>query len=135
MPMACRSEQISQTRFLKSRLAGPARALLQTEAFTSFLKRHHIESDDDKLEGIDPELRLRTVRTTHSAIAVSIVARRRPQVQEEPAPPQIVVLGVGPPRRKARRSPPRHGMSRKVYVNALRISRIIGAQFVPDNCH
>jgi phospholipid-translocating ATPase len=43
----------------------------------SFLKRHHVESDDEELEGIDPELRLRTVRTAHSAIAESIVADDR----------------------------------------------------------
>ncbi|KAJ7489061.1 phospholipid-transporting ATPase 1 [Mycena latifolia] len=48
----------------------------------SFLKRHqavgdgpHDESDDD--DAIDPELRLRTVRTAHSAIAESIVADAR----------------------------------------------------------
>ncbi|KAJ6598151.1 phospholipid-transporting ATPase 1 [Mycena vulgaris] len=45
----------------------------------SFLKRHpqpeaHDDSDDDT---IDPELRLRTVRTAHSAIAESIVADAR----------------------------------------------------------
>ncbi|KAJ7687726.1 hypothetical protein B0H17DRAFT_1332344 [Mycena rosella] len=45
----------------------------------SFLKRHppdlRDESDDD--DTIDPELRLRTVRTAHSAIAESIVADAR----------------------------------------------------------
>ncbi|KAJ7182905.1 phospholipid-transporting ATPase 1 [Mycena crocata] len=49
----------------------------------SFLKRHpapggggaHDDSDDD--DTIDPELRLRTVRTAHSAIAESIVADAR----------------------------------------------------------
>ncbi|KAJ6607681.1 phospholipid-translocating P-type ATPase [Mycena sp. CBHHK59/15] len=46
----------------------------------SFFKRHHPpldpDSDDDE-ETIDPELRLRTVRTAHSAIAESIIADAR----------------------------------------------------------
>ncbi|KAJ7444617.1 phospholipid-transporting ATPase 1 [Mycena galericulata] len=49
----------------------------------SFLKRHppaHAadwDASDDDLANIDPELRLRTVRTAHSAIAESIVADAR----------------------------------------------------------
>ncbi|KAJ7097515.1 hypothetical protein C8R44DRAFT_366257 [Mycena epipterygia] len=47
----------------------------------SFLKRHHppdaIHDDSDDDDTIDPELRLRTVRTAHSAIAESIVADAR----------------------------------------------------------
>ncbi|KAJ7176874.1 phospholipid-transporting ATPase 1 [Mycena filopes] len=46
----------------------------------SFLKRHptaHDNDDEDEDDTIDPELRLRTVRTAHSAIAESIVADAR----------------------------------------------------------
>jgi phospholipid-translocating ATPase len=45
----------------------------------SFLKRHPPPTiyDSDEDETIDPELRLRTVRTAHSAIAESIVADAR----------------------------------------------------------
>ncbi|KAK7023178.1 P-type phospholipid transporter [Favolaschia claudopus] len=43
----------------------------------SFLKRTHEASVEDLDDQIDPELRLRTVRTAHSAIAESIVADAR----------------------------------------------------------
>ncbi|KAJ7209425.1 hypothetical protein C8J57DRAFT_1608851 [Mycena rebaudengoi] len=71
--------------FLKKNLSLVAKAAFSVQEGRSgfhvlsptFLKRYHVESDDDELEGIDPELRLCTVRIVHSAIAESTVANIR----------------------------------------------------------
>ncbi|KAJ7267061.1 hypothetical protein C8J57DRAFT_1615375 [Mycena rebaudengoi] len=71
--------------FLKKNLSLAAKAAFSVQEGRSgfhvlsptFLKRYHVESDDDELEGIDPELRLCTVRIVHSAIAESTVANIR----------------------------------------------------------
>ncbi|KAJ7724330.1 phospholipid-transporting ATPase 1 [Mycena maculata] len=87
----------------------------------SFLKRHQHPSSDDELddETIDPELRLRTVRTAHSAIAESIVAdarqtRRRRRFFRRGEKRELAEDGDGHKLGTGKRE---EGRRRNVYVN------------------